>query len=91
MTAPSPATAPFEAGQGGVENPPAFPMDHRFMLEGMSLRDWFAGQALAGIIGNSASGLAVGTSHPDGNTTVAVVAYVLADAMLAERAKGGAA
>jgi hypothetical protein len=44
---------------------------------GMSLRDWFAGQALAGL-----------SEEPLGINT-AKWAYELADAMLAERAKGG--
>ncbi len=48
-------------------------------VDGMSLRDWFAGQALAGILSNrcnhASDGLAANWS------------YVIADAMLAERAK----
>jgi len=52
---------------------------------GMSLRDWFAGQALAGL-------LASGVAAARGQTCedVAEIAYANADAMLAERAKGGA-
>jgi hypothetical protein len=52
---------------------------------GMSLRDWFAGQALQGIL---ASPDTVG-SQP----SIAGYAYQFADAMLAERAmtKGGSA
>lgn len=46
---------------------------------GMSLRDWFAGQALAGIKACSI----VGDHHIDENT--AKYAYRLADAMLAAR------
>ncbi len=49
----------------------------------MSLRDWFAGQALCGIM---ASGK--GTSNVE--VWGAPHAYALADAMLAERARGGA-
>jgi hypothetical protein len=47
---------------------------------GMTLRDWYAGQALAGLLG---SGIASerGQSHED----VAEVAYLNADAMIAER------
>lgn len=50
---------------------------------GMTLRDWFAGQVACGMAAN-----------PDTHCTNAVfshVAYGVADAMLAERAKGGAA
>lgn len=48
---------------------------------GMSLRDWFAGQALAGILAD----------HTTNPTTDAAAghAYRFADAMLAERAKAG--
>lgn len=49
---------------------------------GMSLRDWFAGQVLA-------SSLAYGYTSPDGRRWVAEHAYAQADAMLAERLKGG--
>jgi hypothetical protein len=45
--------------------------------DGMSLRDYFAGQALTSFDIHSA----------DGATTVANAAYVLADAMLAAREK----
>ncbi len=46
---------------------------------GMSLRDWFAGQALAGLVAQTR------TLRPD---VEANYAYKLADAMIAERAKG---
>lgn len=46
-----------------------------FVSGGMTLRDWFAGQALAGMLVN-----------PDNHVTVAT-AYDFADAMLAERRK----
>lgn len=55
---------------------------------GMSLRDWFAGQALAGILGSgeflSADGLWVG----NGALPTAEAAYLLADAMIAARKAG---
>lgn len=69
------------------ENPPAFPRDERFLgHNGMSLRDWFAGQALREAVPLSASN--------DGTYDVedaASWAFAIADAMLAEREKGGAA
>lgn len=46
----------------------------------MSLRDWFAGQALTGLCASQEDG---GTYH-EAN---AQMAYALADAMLAERKK----
>jgi hypothetical protein len=65
------------------ENPAAFPLawtEHHVSVEnGMWLRDWFAGQALAMRFG------------PRGSTAsladMAAYAYQMADAMLAERAK----
>ncbi len=48
---------------------------------GMTLRDWFAGQALVGIL---ADGAMVRKPPSD----IAKMAYVFADAMLAEREKG---
>lgn len=54
---------------------------------GMSLRDWFAGQALAGIL---AGGFAGTIPHDDinGGGDAAFFAYQYADAMLASRAIG---
>ncbi|MBY5465239.1 hypothetical protein [Rhizobium leguminosarum] len=57
--------------------------------EGMSLRDWFAGQPLAGTL---ASGFADTIPHDDvnGGADAAFFANQYADAMVAAR-KGGAA
>lgn len=52
--------------------------------EGMSLRDYFAGQALAGWLGS------FGADHEEDEVegqTVAAFAYRIADAMLCERSK----
>ena len=52
--------------------------------EGMSLRDYFAGQALAGWIASFTES----TRKSEADSTVAaMVAYQYADAMLKERAK----
>jgi hypothetical protein len=48
----------------------------RYSHNGMTLRDWFAGQALAGILANPETAW---------TTTPAVTAYNYANAMLAER------
>lgn len=75
---------------------PAFPPHHHFdSMQGMTLRDWFAGQALASIAGRfqtsdpkalDKAAKACGYSGPlDG--FIALQAYALADAMLAERNK----
>lgn len=73
-----------------VNNPQAFPVPNDANVngqEGMTLRDWFAGQALNGLL----------ASGKWDNCGVGFEAYIaghasnIADAMLAERAKGGAA
>lgn len=53
---------------------------------GMSLRDWFAGQAVAGIMAMVAAN-AHDLPEPKGAVGAAMEAYRLADAMLAERAR----
>lgn len=53
---------------------------------GMTLRDWFAGQAAASIIGEIIAGGNFSTSKEDASV-VAKSAYLLSDAMLAERTK----
>ena len=61
---------------------PAFPVDETALvrnLQGMTLRDYFAAKALAGICANTDN--RAYKSQAD----FAVVAYVLADAMLKER------
>ena len=68
---------------------PAFPVDHQFVrpratLEelrsacGMSLRDWLAGQALAGI-------MATDTAGSNAVEWVPKKAYAMADAMIVAR------
>ena len=70
---------------------PAFPMQVHSspgstVWDGMALRDWFAGQTLNGWLAN----FGADTRHPVAMGLagqVALDAYALADAMLAERAK----
>jgi hypothetical protein len=61
---------------GGQAFPQHLPNTHGF---GMSLRDWFAGQALAGMFNHTGWHLRIDSDD------VAVRAYHLADAMLAAR------
>ncbi len=62
---------------GGPAFPcPTYQLDPRDNVRGMTLRDWFAGQALAGMLSGRAS-----------TESVSAGAYAIADAMLAERAK----
>jgi hypothetical protein len=49
--------------------------------DGMSLRDWFAGQVVAGVVTQEH------ITHGFSPAGVACVAYEIADAMLKERAK----
>lgn len=64
-----------------VENTSAFPRSASvYDPEGMSLRDWFAGLAMQGLIANR------GTSYWKDTPALA---YTMADALLAERQKGG--
>lgn len=63
----------------------AYPSGAGVVVAGMSLRDYFAGQVL--------SGMAARDSFDEGQATPAQrarLAYIDADAMLAERAKDGA-
>lgn len=78
------------------ENPSAFPACSEAILNGtmgMTLRDWFASQAIGAVIRQCAGDAAFG--YPEGVESMeqlfAGKAFDIADAMLAERAKGGAA
>jgi hypothetical protein len=57
----------------------------RFTLPGMSLRDYFAGQALAGCLASHANPSSM--AYPD-PAAVTFEAYRYADAMIAEREVG---
>lgn len=57
---------------------------------GMSLRDWFAGQALAGSLAACANPASCGPEHAFGSTEqLGLTCYQIADAMLAARKSGG--
>jgi sulfite reductase beta subunit-like hemoprotein len=71
------------AVMGKPENPPAFPglctENATIGGSGMTLRDWFAGQALLRVYNDG------GRYSPEGMKQVAKYSYAMADAMLAER------
>lgn len=73
------------------ENPPAFPQTiddmgtMRSVTEGMTLRDYFAGQALQGFFAHERS--IRGSERDDWYEGTAIMAYRFSDAMLAERSK----
>lgn len=77
---------------GREDGGPAFPeaywatpeSDEPSYRSGMSLRDWFAGQALAGILAFPG---AVDGNREKSKGFVAKAAYTYADALLAERSK----
>jgi len=66
---------------GGMAFPTLFPEEHYGTgYRGMTLRDWFAGQALAGLLANPREDYS-GTTRED----KAVESYRQSDAMLAAR------
>lgn len=72
------------------ENPPAFP--HPLCsYGGLTMRDWFAGHALSGLVSDptlmQASGGAAEKLNISVNQAVAQQCYEYADAMLAQRIK----
>jgi hypothetical protein len=71
----------FPLNTSNAANPGAFDPE-----PGMDLRDWLAGQALAGLTANSGY-ISSTTWESAPNLVIASRAYSLADAMLAERAK----
>lgn len=53
--------------------------------DGMTLRDWFAGQALAGLLANPE--LAKAMDGREGTDPAALLAFAFADSMLEQRKK----
>jgi hypothetical protein len=77
---------------GNPNDMPAFPSQHLAEnglpapvgWEGMTLRDWFAGQALAGMV--AAEGTEITEAKMDRTMrAVAAISYLVADAMLKAR------
>jgi hypothetical protein len=72
-----------------VSDQPAFPCfnnadwQYNWIHRGMSLRDWFAGKALVGLIAGDAQSDVYAGEH--GETKVAQDAYLIADAMMKAR------
>lgn len=75
---------------GKLDGGPAFPSvadeECSSVERGMTLRDWFAGQAMQGELAsqNKADGIWSSASNVHG---LAAWAYLVADAMIAERSK----
>ncbi len=71
---------------------PAFPRggsDHDEPEDGMSLRDWFAGQVVNGIAAALGREFPADTTPESLVVNLSISSYVIADAMLAERNKEG--
>jgi hypothetical protein len=76
-----------------TDNPSAFPSEGeghgnpRYHSPGMTLRDWFAGQALEGLCANSSTpDQLVGLGFAGSKDMLAECAFAHADAMLSARA-----
>lgn len=70
------------------ENPQAFPVESDITQHpGMTLRDYFAGQALVVYIGRNSNYTLAGHQSPAWPEEIAKACYEMADAMLAERSK----
>lgn len=72
------------------ENPPAFACaagtpDNGDWQSGMTLRDWFAGMALQGLLGNSAFVCSFYEARDRPGITPPKLAFEMADAMLKAR------
>jgi len=61
--------------------------DTSFKNNGMSLRDWFAGQALAGAMTRASTEDEWPMTEKDPRAAIAKAAYGMADAMIAARSK----
>lgn len=74
-----------ESKDGGPAFPgeSSFPYNPESHFPGMTLRDWFAGMALGALVSNSSRE----NFHHDTSEIYSSNAYILADAMLAERKK----
>lgn len=84
MTKPSnPPAFPVKVTRNTSTDPLATPRE--MQMEGMTLRDWFAGQALAGLLANPVSFGPIMQGDPE---AISSACGTFADAMLSERERG---
>ena len=81
-----------QINDGGQAFPMAYPESYSIKISGMSLRDWFAGMALQGILSKSLFPDSSGNKSINWSRTreysgrsASIVAYEIADAMIAAR------
>jgi len=74
-----------QINDGGQAFPIAYPESHSIKVSGMSLRDWFAGQALAGMIAKLPD---IPLHDDDALFYIAKRSLMQADAMLEARKEG---
>lgn len=65
------------------------PVFDKELKGGMSIRDWFAGQALAGMVNATLCASLHNSAQTPQEDVLATWAYAQADAMLAARGEGG--
>ena len=66
-----------------VDGGPAFPCQYVYEMSGISIRDWFAGVAVTGLINHRDYSAVFGDRND--LKMIAHIAYSIADAMLEER------
>lgn len=78
-----------DRNDGGQAFPSSFvgPYGTESSKGGMTLRDWFAGQALIGLVSDADNLRKLSVNGKEVAAITARSAYFMADAMLAERAK----
>jgi hypothetical protein len=92
MNNPSAFPRPFSSDAIAPDAVPGFGdyIAHSDEQDGMTLRDWFAGHAMQGLLSESGCAIATEIADKEGITesqAVASYAFKMADAMLAEREK----
>ncbi len=76
---------PKDGGQAFPTHPILYSSADQHLAQGMSLRDWFAGQALAGLVQLRAIHEAARDAGEPAEALTAQAAYQYADAMLEAR------
>ncbi|HIH5777314.1 TPA: hypothetical protein ACYSI4_002057 [Citrobacter werkmanii] len=70
--------------QNGGQAFPVAGSEHNYPIEGMTLRDYYAGKVLQGVMASGTS-MSIGTNHEEGMIDMARAFYSMADAMIKVR------